>query len=61
MAGGEHGEELERWDAWGRWLEPFLWVCVEVLLINAPASIFEGFMMATTGYLTGHDFEGGGH
>ena len=58
MSGDEHGE-LERWDAWGRWWEPFLWTCVEVLTITAPAEIFEGFLMATVGYLTGHEFEGG--
>ena len=55
----EAAVELARWDAWGRWILPWLWACVEVLTIAAPGEIFTEFLRATMSFLTDHEFEKG--
>ena len=49
--------ELERWDAWGRWILPWLWECVHILTITAPGEIFTEFLRVTMSFLTEHEFE----
>lgn len=56
MSGDAHGE-VERWDVWLGWIEPWLWKCVEVLAINVPGEIFTEFLRYTMGFLTAHSFE----
>ena len=59
MSGGEesgHGEVV-RWDAWGGWILPWLWKCVEILAVLWPAKVLEGFLVHTMSFITQHDFE----
>jgi len=49
--------EVARWDPWAGWILPWLWMCVEVLTINAPGEIFTEFLRATMSFVTGHEFE----
>ena len=51
------GAEVERWDFWAGWILPWLWMCVEVLTINAPGEIFTEFLRATMSFVTAHSFE----
>ena len=60
MAEAAHGEAAEgeggRWDYWGGWILPWLWLCVGVLTVNTPAELFKEFLKTTMEYLTGHEW-----
>ena len=52
-----HGEAAGgRWDYWGGWILPWLWLCVGVLTVNTPAELFKEFLKTTMEYLTGHEW-----
>ena len=54
--GGDHGGDAGRWDYWGGWILPWLWLCVGVLTVNTPAELFKEFLKTTMEYLTGHEW-----
>ena len=37
------GEDVVRWDVWVRWIEPWLWSCVYVLVVNTPYDLLKWF------------------
>ena len=38
----DHGGEADdRWDAWTKWILPWLWSCVYTLTVNTPYDIFK--------------------
>ena len=55
-AHGDMGEESEdRWDAWGNWILPWLWLCLGILTINVPSDIIVEFIKSLMVYLTGNE------
>ena len=36
-----HGGAPDRWDAWQRWILPWLWACVYTICVNTPYEIFK--------------------
>mgnify|MGYP006090804143 CR=1 FL=1 len=55
-AAAAEGGEAGRWDYWGGWILPWLWLCVGVLTVNTPAELFREFLKTTMEYLTGHEW-----
>ena len=56
MSEAPAGEAAGRWDYWNAWILPWLWLCVEILTVNAPGMLFGEFLMKFWSYITGHEF-----
>ena len=40
---GGGGAEVERWDMWAKWIEPWLWKCLYEIVIEVPYLIVRWF------------------
>tara|TARA_B110000503_G_C6936501_1_gene325045 strand:+ start:165 stop:380 length:216 start_codon:yes stop_codon:yes gene_type:complete len=47
-------------DPWTNWLLSWLWECVFILTVNAPAEIMKTFLETTMTFLLDHPIGGGG-